>query len=135
MKKDKKGWIRIVEAVAAILLLTSVVIVFASRATPKTDPSAAIYTLQRAILDDLSRNETMRIKILSSNPDSMSIKEFLKTRLPAGFNFNYSICPPSESCFNPTVPQERNVYVDDAIISPTATFPVTKKFTFFVWIE
>lgn len=135
MRKQKKGWIRIAEAVAAILLLTSIVLIFAVRTTSKSNPSDAIYTLQKAILDDLARNETMRAQIISMNPEKEIIHEFLRVRLPGGFNFNYSICNPKESCYNSAVPAKQDVYVDDIVISPLSSTQTTKKFTFFIWIE
>ncbi|MBI5148705.1 hypothetical protein HZA33_03425 [Candidatus Pacearchaeota archaeon] len=144
MRKNKKAWIRIAEAVSAILLLTSILLIISLRATEKEDISSNMYTIQRAILDEVSSNGNMRSVILSIDPEdpykddfkdeNIQIKDFLKKRVPLGLSFNYTVCKPLESCFNPTVPRNKDVYVDDAIISTVPT-EYSRKFIFYVWID
>ena len=137
MQKNKRAWIRIAEAVSAILLLTSVVLILATRTTDKQDISSNMYNLQRAILDEASRNETTRNAVLNYNPSDKTIDEFLRSRLPAGFSFNFSLCSPVQTCYNPGLPKGRTVYVEDIIITTSSASAQinSTKLAFFVWIE
>lgn len=133
--KNKRGWIRIVEAVAAIMLLAGVLLVFAARSNPKPDTSATFNSLERVILDDISTNEAMREEILKSDIErnNTKIQDFIRIRLPSGISFNYSICNAADTCFNLAVPTNINVYADDILIG--ALNGDNKKFVLFLWIE
>lgn len=133
--RNKRGWVRIVEAVAAIMLLTGVLLVFASRSNPKQDTSETFNSLERAILDDISTNEAMRVEILKSDAErnSTKIHDFIRTRLPAGISSNYSICAPADTCVNYGIPANINIYADDVLIS--SLDGDNRKFVLFLWVE
>ena len=132
MIRGKSGWVRIAEAAIAILLLASVIIVAISRQIEKDNLAEIMYKLQHAILEEASRNESIREAILSE--DTKNVSYFIRDRLPVGVSFNITICSVSSQC---TVPLPRKeVYVDDMIISSTFQQyqPQPKKLQFFAWI-
>lgn len=131
IKKDKKAWIRIAEAAIAIMLLASVILVLMTRQARPKDIAGAMYKLQHTILDEASRNESVRNAVLSGQVPT--INSFIQERLPGGFGFNISICNPGERC-NAEVP-EKEIYVDDIIISSTLQQYNPKKLKFYAWIQ
>ena len=65
--KNKKAWVRIVEATIASLIIIGFILVMMSRQQTKTpDIGDEIYEKQRSILDILSKNESLRNDIESS---------------------------------------------------------------------
>ena len=68
MMKNKRGWIKIVEAFIAILLLTGIVLFVINR---QSDDVQQVYSLiqdaQTSILRNAQLNNTVRTEILSTN--------------------------------------------------------------------
>ena len=82
LMNNKKGWIRIVEAMIAILLITGVVLVLINKGyIGKSDISEKIYTVQRAILREIELDETLRSKVISATLDS----EYVPPQTPQSF--------------------------------------------------
>lgn len=129
--KGKKAWIRIAEAAIAIMLLASVILVIVGRQAEKQDIGEVMYKIQHNILDEASRNDTVRNAVLLGN--SQQINLFIRERLPAGMNFTTKICSPAELCETELPGNE--VYVDDVIISSTLQQYQPKKLKFYAWIE
>jgi hypothetical protein len=131
--KNKKAWIRIAEAAIAIMLLASVILVIIGQQAEKQDIGEAMYNLQHKILDEASKNDTIRDAILSENTGM--VKAFIKERISIGLNFTIQICNLNDACTIELPGKE--LYVDDVLISSTlqeyALEP--KKLRFFVWIE
>ena len=72
--KNKKAWVRIVEATIASLIIIGFILVMMSRQQTKTpDIGDEIYEKQRSILDILSKNESLRNDIVLNNKDSVNI--------------------------------------------------------------
>src|SRR3989344_676445 len=64
--KNKRGWIRIVEAFVAVLIITGLVLVIiGSSYTKEKDPSNEIYQIEEGILRDIQGNYSLRTGILS----------------------------------------------------------------------
>ena len=131
MAKNKKAWIRIAEAAFAILMLASIVLVLIGKQAEKQDIGGAMYNIEHAILEEASRNDTIRNAAISN--DELLVGNFVKERLPAGMNFTIRICGLSEIC-DASLP-EKEVYVDDVLVSSTIQTYLPKKVRLFVWIE
>ena len=56
---NKKGWLRILEAFLAIMLITGVLLVLYSR-NLNTNRGGEIYNLQKSILDEVAEDDEMR---------------------------------------------------------------------------
>lgn len=129
--KNKKGWIRIAEAAIAIMLLASVILVVIERQAEKQDVGEIMYEIQHNILDESSKNDTIRNAVLSG--DTVPVDLFIREKLPAGMNFTTKICNPADVCDSDLLGKE--IYVDDIIISSTLQQYQPKKLRFFVWVE
>jgi len=62
---NKKGWMRIIEASIAALLIISVVLIYSQG--NRSSESSQIYPQMESILDDLTKNDQFREKIFSDN--------------------------------------------------------------------
>ena len=111
---DKKGWIRIVEAFIAILLIMSVIfVVLANRVGNRYDEDEAIYQLQETVLDEIANNDTLRIELLDN--ELANVNNFIRERIPASFSFETKICEVDSVC--PLDSYRANVYANEVIIS------------------
>jgi hypothetical protein len=94
-----------------------------------------MYHLQNLILEEASKNITVRMAVLNSNNLPM-IEDFIGQRMPLGINFNFSVCNPSGYC-NVEVPdsvKEREVYVTDMLMSATLNQYNPKRLKIISWI-
>lgn len=137
MKKlDRKAWIRIVEAFLAILIIIGAVLIIISRQEPKIDISQDVYEKQRQILDVISKNNSLREKIIIG--ENLEVNNIILKLAPGSWNFAINICELDKICSNPvesTEIYEKNVYVTEVIVTSNLTKYSPKKLRFFVWVK
>jgi len=93
--KNKRAWIRIVEAFVAILLIMGVLLVFINKGYIfKKDVSQNIYEFQLSALREVELNDNLRNEILSTNQTLIPI-ESGSPNFPADVNSNISAKIPS----------------------------------------
>ena len=144
IKKNKKGWIRIVEAVTAILIIISVVVIFASRTADKSDVSSTIQQLEKSVLDEVASNTDLRKVIVSDvyiNDRTEQLRVFVLEKLPAGLKNSFAvciseqpnqICKPSPDIISAEELAKKQVFVDDRIIFEDGK---TKKIAIYIWLK
>lgn len=72
---NKRGWIKIVEAFIAILVVVSaVLIIYGREDSNKNDLSSTVYPLEISILRDVELDSTLRQNILSISQDKLPIE-------------------------------------------------------------
>jgi cysteine-rich repeat protein len=131
-KKDRKAWIRIVEALIAILIISGTLFYLVSR-SEGGEVGSIINERQSQILDILAKNESYRELIINDNePNRKIINETIKKMIPATWGFNFNICEIEKIC-PADVPLDRDVYVSERVISSTLTQYSPKKIRFYVW--
>jgi hypothetical protein len=143
MKINKKGWIRIVEATIAILIIISVLLSISKIRQNKLERDLSENI--NPLLTEIAKNTTTREIILEDNDSSFiaesTIRNFVTTKLKV-FPYienNVTICGLNESCgyleFYPSN-VKGNVYAGFRIISSvlTNTKP-PKKVNLFLWIK
>ncbi len=137
MMRNKKAWLRIVEAFIAILIITSVLLVVVQN-FPKEDKSEEIHKMQRLILEQISLNDSLRKEILDydeiDNPDKEDTEAFINEIKPAYWNFEVRICEIEGICSTSEY-IEKEVYADEIFISSTLQQYNPKKLKLFVWTE
>jgi hypothetical protein len=126
--KNKRGWIRIVEAFIAVLLVMIVMLSIYSRPAA-TNRSDEIQKMISAILDEASNDNQLRQEVLDGN--SAGVTTFVSERLPNIMNFTVKICEVEDICNLPDY--KENVYADERIISATVKTYNPKKLKLFVW--
>lgn len=133
-RKNKKAWLRIVEAFIAIMIILGAVLVVLSKQTKKADISELVYERQNNILEIIANNESLREGVLSGETEK--INNFIGLGLPSNWGYATSLCNIKEICGSSATPNDRDVYVSETIISANLTdYPDgrTQKLRFFVW--
>lgn len=136
--KNKKAWLRIVEAFMAILIVTSVILVMITRA-PSTEKSEEVHKMQRAILRQVSLNESLRAEILTAEIGSEPEKTnaFINSTKPGYWDFIVKVCEIEDICGmeNYKGEPDKDVFAEEVLISssiePLEFAP--RKLKFFVW--
>tara|TARA_Y100000310_G_C20652882_1_gene800412 strand:- start:304 stop:723 length:420 start_codon:yes stop_codon:yes gene_type:complete len=121
--RNKKAWVRILEAFIAIVLITAVFAVLYSRTLNKSGRGEQIYGLQKSILDEVASNEILRENILSSSPSLDNIRSFITSKVPPGFSFEIKICDINIICeLDSYIGIEgKEIYSNERLISVTTT--------------
>lgn len=130
--KNKKGWIRIVEAFIAVLLITGVALILINRTFPGTsDLSGRVYNTELSILRKVQLDEDLRADILS-NTVSLGINNTINSKKPTYLDCQAIICDINTPCsINPNT--QGSIYVQSAIISANATTYNLKELKLFCW--
>ncbi|MBS3093145.1 hypothetical protein J4456_01030 [Candidatus Pacearchaeota archaeon] len=131
--KNKKAWLRIVEAFIAILLIATVILYIYPQINKQNTSSEGIYDMQKKILDFVSNDQGMRAEAVRG--EHILIDAFIVKNLPSNWDFKINICKVNEIC-NDGIPLDKDVFVSESLISATVTdYPgkTTTKIRFFIW--
>jgi len=127
--KGKRGWIRIVEAFIAILMISGVLVFIMSERT-KTTSNEKIDIIVKVILREITDSEDLRNAVVSD--DVGKLTDFIATRIPSTLNYEIKICEIDNICSMQTYIPE-NVYAQEAVVSSTLDEYNVKKIKIFVW--
>ena len=133
-KKSDRGWIRIVEAAFAIMLIVSVILTVYVRSTRTTNLEAQVYDIQKIVLSKVAENDTLRGYVL--NNDAGGVISGISADIPGNLDFNISICRLDvDSCplQNANVAGEKSIYVADRVIAVSGAIFSPKKLRLFLW--
>jgi len=140
--RNKRGWIRVVEAFAAILILAGIIlIVVGNQGIKKTDNSEQIRNSEISILREVQLNETFRTEILSvsgqiewSNFSTYAplTKSYIEGERPNYLYCSAKICDPGDFCLLNTN-EEKNIYAESVTISSTLNNFNPKVLKMFCW--
>ena len=126
----KRGWLRIMEAVIAILILSSIMLLLYINNVPQKSVSSSIGDLQSRVLDEMSSRADLRDAVLLNN--SEDLLAFVSPKIPSNFNYTLIVCDLSSPCqFSPSTTKE--VYVEDRIVSANLGTYSPKVVRLFVW--
>jgi len=143
--RNKKGWLKLVEAGLAIVLLGSVLlVVYINNSVGDVDRSFLLDS-EDAILEEIARNETLRLSILSCvegelNSTTSEVYNFTNDTLEDAYSFKISCCPIVGDCgvmgsFDPTGGIQRDVFVRERIISSNSTHYSPKRVTIYSYVK
>jgi len=126
--RNKRGWIRIVEAFIAILLVAGVILIVINQGnTKKEDISSRVYNAQLSILREIQLNSTARGEILNvsdsvlpldwANFDSYvpTSKAKIEERTPSYLDCVGRICSVDDLCVLLNI-QVRDIYAEYVVI-------------------
>lgn len=128
---NKKGWMRILEATIAVLIVSGVLIVAHLGQVDKRDSLADyFYSLQKQILMDVALRDDLRLNVLNveeenlDDDDFSALNSFIDERVPDAFGYSVRVCKLGSGagfCKMDSVTyiatMEKNVFVEDVIIS------------------
>ncbi len=146
---NKNGWLRIVEAFLAVLIIAGVIIVIlAGKAGNNSNKEEAIYNLQKTILNEFSNNDDLREAVLNAadsngdgrinsiyeenEPNYVTIKEFVSARIPAVFGFEVQICIDINDVCGPEE-YKPEMYTNEIVVSSTLQDYNPRKLKLFIW--
>ena len=141
--KNKKAWIKIVEAFTAILLVIIVLlIIINSGYIKREDISTRVYNTQISILREIQFNDTLRIEILdvASVPlewDDFppNLKNKIIERTPNYLECSAKICSSEDVCIF-TGAIDKDIYAESILISATLESGyIPKQLKLFCWIK
>ena len=143
LMRNRKGWLKIVEAFIAILLVASVALIVINRNAGSKDISGRIYEAEISILREIQLNNTMRSLILATTPgvesDNENFPGIIKTKIiertPNYLRCKGKICASSESCFLSNTGDIKEIYAQSVIITvaPDSGEYVPKQLKLFCW--
>tara|TARA_B100001971_G_C18048932_1_gene461742 strand:- start:84 stop:488 length:405 start_codon:yes stop_codon:yes gene_type:complete len=129
--KERKAWLRIVEAFLAILIIIGAVLVILSRQEQGAEIDDSVYEKQRQILEIISKNNSLRTEVVSG--DNTKINESISKLISPSWNFATNICELDNICSKPGDYQDTEVFATEIIITSNLTNYSPKKLRFFVW--
>ncbi len=138
---NKRGWIRMLETVIAIMVLGSIILVVLNRQVPNVSSSDYISNIQKGILKDVSSNSTLYNYALSG--DESALKDFVFASVSnVVLNHSVRVCdlksPMTDCEIESPISDlllDKNVYVEEIIISANLTTYSPKKVRLFTWVE
>lgn len=136
LRKNKKAWIKILEAIFAVTIMFVIVFVFYTQTIDKPKRVERIYELEKAILEEIASNPDLRTKVLENKKEE--INDFVGQRVSQifpGFNYTIEICDPGNICVPSDYIPKQEVYTNERLISATPSIYHPKQIKIFVWIE
>lgn len=153
--KNKRGWIRIVEAFVAILLITGVLLFVINRGyMGKKDITSEVYDIQINILRNIELNTELRQEILEAvynqqNPENPNLPitwdidfpQKTKDKINTYFlDYDYleckaKLCELDKICTLENLPEEKDVYAQSVVISSTLEKYSPSQLKLFCWLR
>lgn len=132
--RNKRGWLRILEAFVAIMLIAGALVIIYSRNAENPSRADEIYKLQKTILNEIASDPTLRENVINENEESIKIiNNFVKDRVSFPLNFTVRICGLEDICSLGFYKEE--LYSQEKVISSTLEYYTPKKVRLFMWVE
>lgn len=139
-KTNKKGWIRIVEAFMAIVILLGFLLLMLGQMNKSNNSNSAIEENNAKILSGIESNLTLRNEVLSSSVPINSSSPGFSPILLNYLNNNtlpvesclMNICPPESECQLSSEPNS-NIYSSEVLVSANATLYSPRKVKVFCY--
>jgi len=129
--ENKRGFLRILEAFIAVIMLLTVLLVVVVQQQPADDGAEAeIRSLQRHILNVVNQDLDIRAEIL--NNDTSGVNNTIESLLPSVYNYSVRVCPLNEICSLGYF-LDTDVFVDQTVISANLTEYDPKLLKIFFW--
>lgn len=140
---NKKGWIEIVEAFVAILLIAGVLLIVINKYNPgQQDLSERVYNAEISIIREIQLNIAMRAEIVAlSVPKAWEdsdfppdVKSLITARTPNYLECVAKICDTSDPCYLSSY-SKKDTYAQAGIISTGAQsqYPTSVQLKLFCW--
>jgi hypothetical protein len=138
-RRPKKAWIRIVEAVIAIMILSGVLLTLYVKNSTSRDLSFYVYNIQKTVLDKIGSEPLLRTAVLNNNADTMrTINDSIKGDIPPNLDFYIKICDlgKEEDCSfdkGEVLEQGKEIYTSDRRIIAEGNLFNPKNVRLFLW--
>lgn len=128
---NRRGWLRIVEASIAVVIILSVLFTLYSKSSASNEPDLSIRA--REVLDEIAINNTIRAATLANDVQGYAlVNASIASRLSSDVLFEVRICDLTDVCGKSTY-TPGNVYAAERIIGATLDQEQSKKIRLFIW--
>ncbi len=132
-KKNKRGWIRVLEVFFSILLLVAIMmIILNSQVVQRTKKGEEIYKEQALVLKIIQLNDSLRGDVLNDDV-SAEINNTIGNTMPNYLECNATICELNEECTLNSLPEDKEIYVKSVAIFANNTDYAPKELKLFCW--
>ena len=143
--KNRKGWIKIVEAFTSILLIAgALIIIINSLGLRVPDSSIFVYDSEYAILKEIQLDNSLRNSILQTtipagddeeNNIPQNVLDKIDLRKPAYLECEAKLCEIQDDCVLNTIPADRNIFVQSAFFGAEQDLYSPRKLNLFCWAQ
>lgn len=144
--RGKKGWIRIVEAVVALLIITGSLMIAITGGHLKKDISEKVYETELTILREISKDQAMRESIITIDEDKTptswedfdtlaglpEIKTKINSRIPSYLECKARICALDMTC-EILMDNNKDIYARSIAVTATSESYNPKQLKLFCW--
>ena len=136
--KNKRGWIRIVEAFIAVLLIAGVLLLVINKGyIGRDDISEKVYQTQLAVLREIELNSDLRTQILEVNLGNpivpQDVLNKIDERIPEYLECRSAICPLEEVCSMPGEYIDTDIYAQPVAIAAEGENYDPRQLKLFCW--
>ena len=135
MVMNKKGFLRILESVIAILIITGVMLAI-NLNKPEVSDDSYYYEIISSSLKEISKTSNLRSQIIQQGKNSEGLlNDFIKEKIKDGpLEFNIRVCEVEEICsINYPENSQGDVYSEQVIISSDLVNFDPKKVKMLLW--
>tara|TARA_Y100000034_G_scaffold122656_1_gene168398 strand:+ start:6285 stop:6710 length:426 start_codon:yes stop_codon:yes gene_type:complete len=138
---EKKGWVKIVEAFIALLLIASVLIIVIDKGyITKKDISSKVYETELSILREIELDDNLREDILNINLPMnwenesfpQEVKNRVNERTPSYLECKTKICELDKICALDKYPN-KDIYAQSVVISANLEIYSPRQLKLFCW--
>ncbi|MEK6898509.1 MAG: hypothetical protein AABW79_00235 [Nanoarchaeota archaeon] len=133
---NNRGWLKIVEASISIIIVISALFLLYNNNNPAA--TTGVDLIARQILDEVARNESLRLEILTNTSNAQAnLNSMIDNLIKSGeFSFEARICEIDDSC-GKSAYFAGEVFAAERIIAATVidspTLVESKKIRLFMW--
>lgn len=133
MRNNRKAWIRIAEAFAAVMIVMAVLLLVISKQTSTENRKEETAKFQAALIEQISKDENLRNQILAG--DSSGVEQRISKLAPYYLNYSVNICDAVSACANPMAAYTagREIYSNEVLIAANLTEYSGRKLKLFFW--
>ena len=135
---NKKGWIKIVEAFIAVLLVAGVLLVVINRGyVGRTDISEQVYQAELAVLREIELDSKLRKQILEADIDGevpANVVNKINERMPDYLTCESKICELKVICEMDRY-IDKDVYAQSVAIATEGDNPNFRQLKLFCWTD
>jgi hypothetical protein len=132
---NKKGYIKTIEAVIAILIILGFIYVVTPKQNlPKETTPQNIESAEDFIINQVLYNSTYRDCVINDN--RLCIDNFIKKNTPFGCYYQFEMCNTSTSCLQElgiVLPIDKSIYSKNVLISQENNQIKPKVFRVYMW--
>ena len=144
---NKRGWIKIVEAFTAVLVITgALLLILGNNQTEKKDISEKIYEVEYSVLREIELNQTLRNEIMGVDNSEIPVKwhlfetqglEEVKNKIlekiPNYLNCEANLCFLNQTCINNEY-SDKDIYAKSIAIITNQENYNPRQLKLFCWV-